>query len=1157
MTGNLIGENIDPYVFNQINSRQILYGKGYKSGASSPITPDELLLMNNNSSFLKLASGINIFQSNPIVTKDEFSNSEEFEDETSYQGRGNYTPDNSAISSNKEKLDDINEQILENNLNQEAAAFTKLLTLGFSNKEITKFQQSNTLAKSAVLFNGLSSLSGTKLKPRAGISPSLDVWNPSSVYGLGGNKFGKQPMPGLISADIKCVNRGSIRSANIKIKAYNSFQFNLLELLYLRLGYTMLLEWGHVNYRDNEGKRQTVGSTITEKSFFNEGDKDQREVLEEIQTQRKIYQGNVDGFFGRVTNYSWSFAADGTYDIDLELYTLGDVVESLTVNVPASSVSTNNGENEALKVVGNYTILDKWMDAYIATYGQNAVSGNGKYINLTSLNYNSGKYTYDKRNGWKEDNRYYCTFKELLSKLVEYCIPLVVGKTTYPMVDFDLSENLNIVSAQPNQISFDLEKVFIQPEPYMVGINPLSTITNDFLKKYFVLSTENDYNLYYGQLMNCYLNFKFIKTCLKKNIDSDGNLSLYTFLVSICDGVNSSLGDVNKIQPIIKNGNEIVFIDQVQPKGLDSILKKLIPTIKPPKTYPFILYGFEDNRSNFITSFSFESKIDSKLATSLAIGATAGNSSTALTDGTAFSTWNAGLVDRFSKQIIPASNVIDTAALEKAEKKETEENLEKLFNGDNTESHFDWWGEDTRSGKIDLFPFKELTLEQFKSEYTKFINQNPTLQSKDGWLKEPKTTNYQSLLAKNLGGKIKDVGTFSGADASYLNIEDKNNYSQLKQSFKKYIQTRDEKIYRITNSASQREGFIPLNLTITLIGLSGIKIYQKFPIVASFLPSQYNTNTDDGTLESVVQTVDHKISNNKWETSISTIIFPKSTPTEVNLIDNSLFSFLGVGVEYNFDTFVKTTPWSAVFISYLATSTGVKFPPRASHTAYAQAIRDGNEGWTVFDPRAGADNYTRGIDKINSTNYRNIDRVMGNEDTVYFSTNNDSSLTTSYKSIQIGDIIIKNRAKNNLNYFTTPYQNASHGDIVTEISNTTITTIGGNVGDTVKKSYYQINKEDLEVVSGNSLPDVTWSTNGAIDVSQGDGKNVFTALRCNDQSQALIMVAKAIEEEKLWQSKGWKDDNVASFNTLTNYYESSNGTKNYPRNGIPKLETTT
>ena len=106
----------------------------------------------------------------------------------------------------------------------------------------------------------------------------------------------------------------------------------------------------------------------------------------------------------------------------------------------------------------------------------------------------------------------------------------------------------------------------------------------------------------------------------------------------------------------------------------------------------------------------------------------------------------------------------------------------------------------------------------------------------------------------------------------------------------------------------------------------------------------------------------------------------------------------------------------------------------------------------------------------------------------------------------------------------------SHGDIVTEISDTTITLIGGNVGDTVKKSYYQITKKSVIVESGNTQPDVTWSTSGAVDTSQGEGKLVFTALRCNDHSQALIMVAKAIEEEKLWQSKGWKDDNVASFN---------------------------
>ena len=62
MTGNLLGEKFDKYVFDQINQRQKLSGKGYQGGASTNLKPDDQILLNNNNSFLKLASGINIFQ---------------------------------------------------------------------------------------------------------------------------------------------------------------------------------------------------------------------------------------------------------------------------------------------------------------------------------------------------------------------------------------------------------------------------------------------------------------------------------------------------------------------------------------------------------------------------------------------------------------------------------------------------------------------------------------------------------------------------------------------------------------------------------------------------------------------------------------------------------------------------------------------------------------------------------------------------------------------------------------------------------------------------------------------------------------------------------------------------------------------------------------
>jgi len=1149
MTGNLIGEKFEKFVFDQINQRQILYGKGYQGGASKNLKPDDQILINNNNSFLKLASGINIFQPQPEITKKDLENSGELVAEeksiigpvepgsnsndpflvNQYPTLGT-TTDNDAVAANKAIVDNINEQIKENNKLQSEAAKKKLKRIGLSENEIKQLGQGNTLAKSAVLFSGLSSLSGNKLQQRKGISESLSRWNPDSVYGLGGNKFGKQPMPGIISAEIKCLNRGSIRSATVQIKAHNQFQFDLLELLYMRLGYTMLLEWGHTNYIDNNGKRQKVGTTLTETLFFKNEARDQNEILEKIQEQRVNYQGNVDAFFGRVTNFSWKFSPDGTYDITLELYTLGDVVESLTINVPVSVPPSLDTNSETTKKIANYTILEKWMDNYIASYGQNGVSGNGKYINLTSLNYNGGNYTYQLKNGWDKDNKYYCTFKELLLKIVEYCIPLVVGKTTYPMVNFDLDETYNIVSAQPNQISFDLETCFIKPDVYMPGISPFSTVTKNYIKDYFVLDTENKKDLYYGQLMNCYLNFKFIKQQLKKNVGKDGKLTLYKFLVGICDGINSALGDVNKIQPIIKDGNKIVFIDQVQPKGNKSILKKLIPTIPKLTEYPFELYGFNQNKSNFVNSFSFESKIDAKLSTSLAIGATAGNSQTSLNDGTAFSSWNTGLQDRFAKEIIPPSNNIDTGSLDKAEEKKTDEELKEVFNGEGTTWYNDIFrDEDTRSGTIPGtgYTFGRSTFEEFKTAYKTWLIQNPITQTKEGFASQPRSSQYSTYLAAALGGKAPGIKEdFGQKDSQYLNIENKDFFSQLKQSFKDYIQKRDEKIFRLTNTSSNRDGFIPLSLNLDIVGLSGIKIYQKLPVTTRFLPSQYTAGGTEDTIDFIIESVNHSISDNRWNTKISTLSIPPTTSTDVNIIDNSLFTFLSADAPPNFDSFVKKTPWSACFISYLAKSTGVNFPLRSAHRQYANTIRAGGAGWKAFIPTRYIPNLPDGL----FTRQLNIN----------FPPNLTVYGENGFKGIQVGDIIVKNRSGNTLNFFSDPYEGNTHGDIVVEVGETQITVIGGNVGinGNVDKRYYEIEKEQVEV-DYQAIPDEEYTTEGAISTSTEQGALVFVGLRCDNQSEALKMVAKAKEEYELWKSKGWGDDsNPASFPTLAKYYDS-------------------
>ena len=71
-------------------------------------------------------------------------------------------------------------------------------------------------------------------------------------------------MPGIISADIKTLNRGSLKKATVRIKINNKEQFDIIDLLYLRLGFTVLLEWGNSMYTPDGVTRETVRGTLVE-----------------------------------------------------------------------------------------------------------------------------------------------------------------------------------------------------------------------------------------------------------------------------------------------------------------------------------------------------------------------------------------------------------------------------------------------------------------------------------------------------------------------------------------------------------------------------------------------------------------------------------------------------------------------------------------------------------------------------------------------------------------------------------------------------------------------------------------------------------------------------------------------------------------------------
>jgi hypothetical protein len=298
--GNITGEVFDDGVIKQIDKRQEFLGARYK-------TDKHLIFQNNQSSFLRLASSVNVGYS------------------------GTRTPD-ILIEEARAEFENLNA------LQREALAIAIKSNAAqdqLKSRGIDETLTGMDLAKACVLFGGTVGLDNN-LNPETkfGIFNSND--DPISTiaaYGWGGISKGYVPFPGIKDAKIGFYNRGALQKAEVNIKVNSLDQLQIFDILYFRIGYTMLLEWGHNTWLDNEGNLKERNEFVTEpfEKFFTEGTS-QQDIIQSIKTQRDNDSYNYDAMLGKVTNFSWKFNDDGSYNINLRLIGMGDIIESLKVN---------------------------------------------------------------------------------------------------------------------------------------------------------------------------------------------------------------------------------------------------------------------------------------------------------------------------------------------------------------------------------------------------------------------------------------------------------------------------------------------------------------------------------------------------------------------------------------------------------------------------------------------------------------------------------------------------------------------------------------------------------------------------------------------------------------------------------------------------------
>lgn len=641
--GNIIGEDLKPFLIDEIKNRQKVHGSGYITDR----TENQISYLSNRNAWIKMGSSV-IVEDPTVLTNEEFRNN---------------VPKNMELSKKNGYLGVIH------NLTTDK---------GEPDKSTFRLYHEGGIDSDAI------------------------------------NLYGHVPPPGIESFEVKTRNRGSIRTGTLKMKAFSKSQFDVIDFLFFRPGYSIMVEWGW-NSQFEEGKiKDFKRDTILDDFWWDDSSKGstQLEMMARINSLREKSNGNYDGFFGKISNFEWTLGANGIYDITLSLVTMGDVIESLNLNIaPQYAIIKKSNENllpidstDGLTTTTEGEVVDEKKAFRVIGDGRfladaNIVKGaeSNQFCNILYQTIGEKWYLVEYEYYSLEDSidigyinqaiddryNYYMTFSELIWNVSEYLIPLIVNNVNNPtksekLISFD--DNIKIdgklyIPIFPNQIALD-PTVCLFEHKDNIGFNGITNKTNNNgeseskgvlnyiplglnilsdkgvnKNKPFVeeILSDNE-KVRVGNLNNLFINYDFISKCLLEGTNEKGEINLFSFLKKICDGINKALGNVNQIEPVIKDDKIITFIDKQPIPGTKEFRKA--QGINDVEDYNIELYGYntegKEITSNFVKDFTFKTKITPQMSSQISIGATANGSNTSTINGTIFENWNKGLKDKFN-----------------------------------------------------------------------------------------------------------------------------------------------------------------------------------------------------------------------------------------------------------------------------------------------------------------------------------------------------------------------------------------------------------------------------------------------------------------------------------------------------------------------------
>ena len=824
----------------------------------------------------------------------------------------------------------------------------------------------DTLAKQFILFGGTSDDKGNLATGSFGVIQSNIFDN--QTYGLGGiEDYGFKPMAGLNSAKITSYNRGSLRKATIKITANNPQQFYIIDTLYMKLGYTVLLEWGWTIYKDNKGANQTAPNDNAFNSFlkgttFNS-------VLTGLENIRISTSCNQDGFIGYVTNFRWNYNQDGLYDIEIDVVSIGSVIESLNINkvYPFSTLLTANSNT-----ISSQTIAP----GGVSTSPSEILAG-GEYVRVLSdvvlptleskaIKNKLINFLFYCERRLDEDAFFKNLWKIPLIKNTPTTSTPITGPAGVPTGPTGLTgavgasgqlSGTNLTIYELNTYSFIDKKYKDTP---IFGYKPLnpdgSTRVDDGIKRFYyiklgaLLDYINKELVIYSSSNNEKIEVIKIDTSLNSefylpplSLSGDPDVCIVPFIYY--DGINYKEWEDNTTYTYdVKSKDKLAegFKGNLMHLwvGLDFI-KNLFPNSENENSEVF-LYSFLENLMlginkalgginkfeiiydevrNLVKIIELTNIPGNKFKTSLI------NVSGVYPNDKGSFVKNITLSSELSNQM--ASMVAIGAQAQGIKIPQDSTAFSKWYEG----------------LKDRIIPYKLDSSEEVVKGTSPIQSSNDI----EVQLYDKYSENIQKLI--ELITNVYD--TQHSTDETINSLRSIN--SELTQ-------------YRnglfVQNDVIGIQGFIPLNMNLTLEGISGMKIYQKFNITQDILPPLYPKK-----LNFLIRGIDHEIDRSGWRTNIQT--FAIGTDQDINTSKLNIKAKLNILVgSVNDADLLNTLRKGQLLFAYLIKKwqeagyivdiTSAFRDVKKQQEEYDKWVAGGKKGPRPVDPSKGTSNHSRG-----------------------------------------------------------------------------------------------------------------------------------------------------------------------------------------------------